>query len=86
MGSIPDRKIEKSALSGSLTRDGITLQVQIYRFADMNDAWTLEVLDPGTGHTLWDEAFADDAQAYEYFEDAFARRGIRSFTDEPALL
>ena len=35
-----DQKIEDSPLGGSVTRDGVTVQVHIYRFAGSGDEWT----------------------------------------------
>ena len=40
MSEIPDREIEDSPLGGSVTRDGITVQVHIYRFAGTDEEWT----------------------------------------------
>ena len=83
MAGIPVREIEASPLSRSVTRDGITMQVGIYRFAGINDAWTLEVIDSVSGQTVWDQAFANDQVAYDTFEDALDERGIRSFVEKP---
>ena len=84
MGSLPNRKIEHSPLGGSVTRDGVTVQVQIYRFAGINDAWTLEVIDRVSGQTVWDQAFANDQVAFDTFEDALEEQGIRSFVGPSA--
>lgn len=83
MTSIPDRELEFSPLSGRITRDGCTVQVHIYRFAGTEDEWTLEVVDHDDGHTIWNGTFADDQEAYEAFEQAVAKDGIRSFAEEP---
>ena len=83
MACIFNHKIEHSPLGGILTHDGITVDVRIYRFAGINDAWTLEVIDSVSGQTVWDQAFADDQVAYDTFEDALDERGIRSFVNQP---
>lgn len=83
MATIPDREIEFSPLGGRVTRDGCTVQVHIYRFAKSNDEWTLEVVDHDDGHTVWEDTFPDDQEAYEAFEQALKEDGIRSFVDEP---
>ena len=83
MGSLPNRKIEHSLLGGSVTRDGVTVQVHIYRFAGINDAWTLEVIDRVSGQTVWDQAFANDQVAFDTFEDTLDERGMRSFVEQP---
>ena len=38
-------KIESSPLCESVTRDGITVRVEIYRLAGRGDGWSLEVVD-----------------------------------------
>jgi hypothetical protein len=43
--AIPDRELEHSRLSGLFTREGVTVEVQIYRFAGTADAWSLEIVD-----------------------------------------
>ncbi|QGY06454.1 hypothetical protein MMSR116_31540 [Methylobacterium mesophilicum SR1.6/6] len=82
---MPDREIDDSSLGGSVTRHGCTVQVHIYRFAGTDDEWTLEVVDHEGGHTVWDETFSDDQEAYEAFERAVAENGIQSFVDSPGL-
>ncbi|WP_246685402.1 hypothetical protein [Methylobacterium sp. WL103] len=83
MSVIPDREIEDSPLGGSVTRDGITVQVHIYRFAGTDEEWTLEIVDHEGGHTPWEGTFAYDQDAYEAFEQEVAERGIRSFVEQP---
>lgn len=84
MASIPDRELEFSPLGGRVTRDGCTVQVHIYRFAGSDDEWTLEIVDHEDGHTVWEQTFADDQEAYEEFERAVAEEGIRSFSEAPS--
>lgn len=78
----PDCKLEFSSLSGRVTRDGVTVQVHIYRFPGANEAWTLEVVDHENGSTVWDEQFATDVEAYEAFEKCIREDGIRTFTED----
>ena len=80
--AIPDRELEFSPLSGRVTRHGVTVQVHIYRFADTDDRWTLEVVDHEDGSTVWDGDFATDVDAYEAFEQCIQRDGIRTFTED----
>jgi hypothetical protein len=40
-------EIETSPLSGRLTREGVTVDVQIYRIAAANEGWTLETMRVG---------------------------------------
>ena len=49
----------QSPLSQAITRDGHTLQVDIFRLEDETD-WLLEVVnEDGTSH-VWDDRFATD--------------------------
>ncbi|AWI90540.1 hypothetical protein C0214_21315 [Methylobacterium sp. DM1] len=79
---LPDRELEFSPLSGRVTRDGVTVQVHIYRFAGTDEEWTLEVVDHEDGSSVWDEQFATDADAYEAFELAVREDGIRTFIED----
>jgi hypothetical protein len=76
MVTIPERELESSPLGGRVTRDGCTVQVHIYRFAGTDGEWTLEVVDHDDGHTVWEETFMDDQEAYEAFEQALVEDGI----------
>ncbi len=40
-----DPEIENSPLSGLVTRDGITVSVEIYRVRNSTNGWSLEVVD-----------------------------------------
>ena len=66
-----------------MASDGTTVEVHIYCFADSADEWTLEVVDHEGGHTVWNGTFATDEDAYEAFEHAIAKDGIRSFAEQP---
>jgi hypothetical protein len=52
-------EIESSPLCGSVTRDGITVRVEIYRIAGRGGGWSLEVIDREGASTVWDDTFAD---------------------------
>ena len=80
--AVPDRELEFSPLSGRVTRDGVTVQVHIYRFAGTDDGWTLEVVDQEDGSTVWDGSFDTDVEAYEAFEQCIRKDGIRTFTED----
>jgi hypothetical protein len=59
-----DRDFEHSPLSGSFSRDGETVDVEIYRYAGTQDPWQLVVIDLSSGGcTAWKEAFATDQEA-----------------------
>jgi hypothetical protein len=50
-----DPKIINSHHSGTFTKDGVTVQLCIYRLA--NTRWTLEVVDAEGTSTVWDDEF-----------------------------
>lgn len=76
---IKDRELEFSLLSGRLTRDGVTVDVKIYRFAGTADPWQLEVVDHEGGSTVWGELFRTAKDAHRAFNDAVEEEGIASF-------
>lgn len=76
-----DREIEHSLLSGLFSREGITVDVQIYRFADTLDAWSLEVIDQEGGSTLWSESFLTDQAAQMAFLHAVEENGMSQFLE-----
>ena len=59
-----DYKLVFSTLSTRVTRDGITVDVQIYRGKD-ETGWLLEVVDHLGGSTVWDDRFPTDVEALQ---------------------
>ena len=78
---IPDRELEHSRLSGLFTREGVTVEVQIYRFAGTADAWSLEVVDQEGGSTVWTESFFTDQAAHKAFLCAVEEDGMNQFSE-----
>lgn len=74
-----DREFEHSALSGSFTRDGETVDVEIYRFAGTQDPWQLVVVHMSSGTTEWRERFRTEQEAYRAFLEVVERDGLASF-------
>ena len=75
-----DRDFEHSPLSGSFSRDGETVDVEIYRYAGTQDRWQLVVIDLSSGGcTGWNETFATDREAYEAFTAMVEVDGMASF-------
>jgi RPA family protein len=60
-----DPEIIKSRHSGTVTKDGVTVEVCIYRLTDTN--WTLEVVDSAGTFTVWDDEFTSDDEAHAEF-------------------
>ena len=78
-----DPQIESSPLCTSVTRDGITVRVEIYRIAGSGDRWSPEVVDQDGGSTVWSDLFATDRDAYAEFTQTLEMEGIRSFAGSP---
>lgn len=74
-----DREFEHSPLSGEFTRGDITVDVEIYRTADTQDLWELEVVSLSGGCTRWQKRFATEREAYEAFMTMVEAGGIASF-------
>lgn len=81
-GALPE--IEHSQLCGKVTRDGETVDVQIYRIADSDASWSLEVIDADGGSTVWNDMFDTDQAAYAEFVTTLEREGISCFREAPA--
>jgi hypothetical protein len=52
-----------SPLCQSITVDGHTLDIQIYR--GLGPEWNLEVVEPSGGSNVWDDLFPTDLAALE---------------------
>jgi hypothetical protein len=74
-------EIETSPLCKSVTRDGITVHVKIYRLR--GEGWSLEVIDQEGGSTVWDDTFANDQDAYVEFYRTLELEGMRSIVEPP---
>jgi hypothetical protein len=57
----------------------VTVDVKIYRFADTDDPWQLEVVGREGGSTVWDELFRTAKDAHRAFNCAVDEDGIASF-------
>ncbi|WP_299315769.1 hypothetical protein [uncultured Halomonas sp.] len=70
----------QSPLSQTITRDGHSLQVDIYRLEEEVD-WLLEVVnEDGTSH-VWDDRFATDQAALDAVHEAIDEEGVAAFLD-----
>lgn len=78
-----DPQIELSPLSRTITSDGFTVDVLIYRLAGDSFGWTLEVVDQEHASTVWDDVFATDQAAFAEFNEVLQTEGIRSFFEQP---
>jgi uncharacterized protein len=65
-----------SPLSQSVTRDGKTVQIDIYENGE--GGWILEVVDAYGNSTVWDDSFASDQQALDEALITIDENGIDS--------
>jgi hypothetical protein len=72
-------EIIMSPLCQSFERDGISLQIEIYRSQESN--WTLEIVNPTNTSIVWDETFQSDKEALEEFQRTIKTDGIQSLLD-----
>ena len=76
-GMIEDKKVIYSPLCRDVTRDGITVEICIYRLEDTE--WSLSVDDEAGGSTVWDDLFASDEDALREAMQSIEDSGISSF-------
>lgn len=62
---MPDPELISSRHNGRFTKDGVTVEVCIYRLA--TTGWTLEVVDQEGTSTVWDDEFETDDAAHAEF-------------------
>ncbi|MCE8023156.1 hypothetical protein [Billgrantia aerodenitrificans] len=74
----PGPELIQNPLSQTITCDGHTLQVDIYRSAEEVD-WLLEgVNEDGTSH-VWEDRFATDQAALDAVHEAIDEEGGAAF-------
>lgn len=74
-------RVEMSPVSGEFTKDGITVEVQVYRVAGQ-EGWILEVIYNEDIATIWEEPFDTDTEAVEEFWHTVATDGMATFLDD----
>ena len=72
-------------LGGDFHLDGITVKVLIVQLEGSSE-WTLEVRNSKGTSIVWDEAFADDCDAYDEFKRQVADEGMKSFFEESNVI
>ena len=78
-----DYQLVDSPLSKKYTRDGMTIEVLIYR-GSHDDGWSLEVVDQENVSTVWDHLFPTDQAALDEVILTIERDGIASFLRDPS--
>jgi hypothetical protein len=69
-----------SGLSGTVTKDGVTVRVYIVRLEN-ESGWSLEVVNSSATSIVWDDLFSSDQAAYAEFQRTIDEEGIQSFSD-----
>jgi hypothetical protein len=70
-----DHVLIYSPLNQTLTRNGITVEIHIYK--DSQSDWILEVVDEGKNSHVWDDQFKTDQQAFD--------EAMRALDEEPLV-
>ncbi|MGC4024408.1 MAG: hypothetical protein QM744_04185 [Mesorhizobium sp.] len=76
-----DPKPIRSPLSQTVTSDGITIEVEIFRFED-EDGWTLELVDEEWNSTVYHDKFETDQAAWEAFQEDLKAEGLEALLHE----
>jgi hypothetical protein len=69
-----------SSLSRRVIRDGITVELCIYRI-ETNPEWSLEVVNSAGTSIVWDDLFPSDEAANEEFLRTVTEEGMAAFQD-----
>lgn len=69
-----DPDIKMSTLCQSVTRDGKTVQIEI--FEDGENKWLLEVVDQYGNSTVWDDPFDTEQEALDEAMSTIDEEGI----------
>ncbi len=77
-GDHGDYKVIDSPLSCDMRRDGIDIEVQIYRGED-EEGWILDVVDSAGSSFIWEERFVTDQAALDELLRDIAANGMKQF-------
>ena len=80
-----DPNLITSSLSRAVSRDGVTVRVEIYRLED-RPGWGLEVINDKGTSIVWDEPFDTDDAADAAFRETVAVEGMTSFLDSATVI
>ncbi len=79
-----DPKLINSKHNGRFTRNGITVEVCIYRLE--HTKWKLEVVDEGGTSIVWDDEFDTDDAAHAEFLRSVETEGLDGILWDPHRL
>jgi hypothetical protein len=74
-----------SSLSRRLTRDGISVEIGIYRL-ETEPGWSLEVVNAAGTSIVWDDLFPTDDAALAEFDRTVAEEGMVAFLDSGKVI
>ena len=75
-----DPNIITSGLSRTISKDGSTVEVLIYRL-EHDPMWALEVVNEQGTSTVWDDPFDTDDEAFAAFQLTLDEDGMDAFFD-----
>ncbi len=78
-----DVKIESSPLCQTLKRDGVEIDILIFRIQGSDEGWSLEVVNEEEASTVWDEPFDTDQAALDEVMRTIEEEGISTFLHPP---
>lgn len=76
-----DPEIVDSKHSRLVTRDGITVELCIYRL-DTGKEWSLELVTEDNSSIVWDKVFESDDAANAEFENALSDEGLDALIND----
>ncbi|WP_413711660.1 hypothetical protein [Rhizobium sp. Rhizsp82] len=80
-----DPKIVFSKFCTSFSKDGVVVEVRIFRI-ETEDTWHLEVINERNTSTVWDNPFETEDAAWSEFLATVEQEGMGAFEDVPTRL
>ena len=80
-----DPNIVHSGFSRSVTVDGVTVDVKIYRL-EHDPQWSLEVVNEEGTSIVWDCLFDTDDEAFAAFQLTVEEEGMGAFLDNDNVI
>lgn len=78
-----DKEIINSSLCDFISREELTVKVEIYR--DQDSGWILEVVDEHGNSTVWDDVFDTDQRALDEALRTIDQEGIAALIGAPSI-
>lgn len=75
-----DIELTYSPLSCAISKDGCTVEINIFKSADTN--WFLEIIDQNNYSTCWEDQFGTDKLAFDEAMSAIDEEGILAFVEQ----